>query len=96
MAKGHRAVQPSNVTGRIGAMTTTMDRTGRVTIPKRPPEELRITPGPVEFVADEAEVRLTVPPTGRLTRQGRFLGLEDAGEPLDVDVIRDLRLGLQR
>ena len=77
-------------------MITTIDRAGRVVVPKALRSELNIVPGPIEIESDGSSLRLTVPATARLVQDGRFVGIEHSGPPTSVDEVRELRLALQR
>lgn len=76
-------------------MRTTIDRAGRVVIPKPLREALGLQPGEVELVRDGAGVRIEpVLATGLEERDGRLVIPSE--QPLDDETVRSLRLADQR
>jgi len=75
-------------------MITTMDRAGRVVIPKRAREGAGLVAGEVEIDVVGTTVTISVP-TAPLAEQDGLLMLSQ-GTGLDDEQVRELRLGLQR
>jgi AbrB family looped-hinge helix DNA binding protein len=76
-------------------MRTTIDRAGRVVIPKTLRDALGLVPGEVEVVRDGAAVRIEpVPGEGAIERRGRLV--IEAGDMFTDDDVRSLRLADQR
>lgn len=73
-------------------MRTTIDKAGRIVIPRQMREEVGLTPGEVEVVVDGAGVRIEpVSSDGLVERDGRLV-IPASGEPLtddDVSALRD-------
>lgn len=77
-------------------MKATIDKAGRVVIPKELRDQVGIAPGEVEIVADGAGIRIE-PVVGRgLVREGRFLVIPASGVTIDDDTVRSLRDADQR
>ena len=76
-------------------MRTTIDRAGRVVIPKSLRDELGLQTGEVEIVRDGAGVRIE-PVAGRhvVERGGRVVIPE--GDPISDDDVRDRRMSGRR
>jgi AbrB family looped-hinge helix DNA binding protein len=76
-------------------MRTTIDKAGRVVIPKGLRDALGLAPGPVELIRDGAGLRIEpVAGSGTTERRGRLVIDEDV--ELTDDVVRALRLEDQR
>lgn len=77
-------------------MRATIDKAGRLVIPKELRIRLGLAPGEVEVTADGAALRVEPLAEGELTeRAGRPL-IPAAGVPLDDDAVRALRDADQR
>jgi AbrB family looped-hinge helix DNA binding protein len=76
-------------------MRTTIDKAGRVVIPKPLREALGLVPGHVELIRDGAGVRIQpVAGHGTVEERGRMIIRSDIA--LDDDTVRSLRLADQR
>jgi AbrB family looped-hinge helix DNA binding protein len=76
-------------------MRTTIDKAGRVVIPKGLRDALGLAPGPVELIRDGAGLRIEpVTGTGATERRGRLV--IDEAVALDDEAVRSLRLEEQR
>ena len=76
-------------------MRTTIDKAGRVVIPKPLRDALGLVPGEVEVTHDGAGVRIApVAGTGTTERRGRLV--IEGGVALTDDDVRSLRLADQR
>jgi AbrB family looped-hinge helix DNA binding protein len=77
-------------------MKTTIDRAGRLVIPKALRDRLGLQPGEVEITADGAALRVE-PVAGELLveRDGRLV-IPSSDAPLTEDLVRDLRDADQR
>jgi AbrB family looped-hinge helix DNA binding protein len=77
-------------------MRTTIDKAGRLVIPKSLRDRIGLTPGEVEIVADGAGLRVEAPSgEGVVTRGGRPV-IPATGAEIDDDVVRELRDAGQR
>lgn len=77
-------------------MRTTIDKAGRLVIPKALRDELGLRPGEVEVVADGAALRVEAPTTDALVeRDGRLL-LPATGTPITDEDVRVLRDAIRR
>ena len=77
-------------------MRATIDKAGRLVIPKPLRERLGIRPGPVEVVADGSTLRVE-PVTGEaVTERGGRLVIPATGEVITVEEIQALRDADQR
>jgi AbrB family looped-hinge helix DNA binding protein len=77
-------------------MRTTIDKAGRLVIPKLLREQAGITAGEVEISLDGAAIRIESPVTHELDEEGGLLLLPNGGPELDADAVRELRLADQR
>jgi AbrB family looped-hinge helix DNA binding protein len=77
-------------------MRATIDKAGRLVIPKRLRDDLGLRPGEVEVSADGAGLRVE-PLTGDgLEQRGDLLVIPAAGAEIDDDLVRALRDAGQR
>ena len=77
-------------------MITTIDRSGRLVLPKQLRDEIGLVPGEVEVYTDGATIR--VEPIFRIDVQlvDGYLMLPDADHVVTSEEIRELRLADQR
>jgi AbrB family looped-hinge helix DNA binding protein len=76
-------------------MMTTMDKAGRIVLPKKIRDELGFVPGDITLTVQGASVVIE-PPTGQLEEQDGHLFLASGGHSLTPDELRELRLADQR
>lgn len=77
-------------------MRTTIDKAGRLVIPKSLREQSGITAGEVEISLDGTAVRIESLAADNLIEQDGLLLLPSGGPELDADAVRELRLADQR
>lgn len=77
-------------------MRTTIDKAGRLVIPKSLREQSGITPGEVEISLDGAAIRIESVAVDDLVDEDGLLLLPSGGPELDADAVRELRLADQR
>lgn len=77
-------------------MRTTIDKAGRVVIPKELRDRLGLAPGEVDVFADGAGLRIELVSTDHLVELDGYLLLPSGGAPLTDDDVRELRLADQR
>lgn len=77
-------------------MRTTIDKAGRLVIPKQLRDHLGLTPGEVEVTADGAALRVEPIAGTEVVRQSGFLVIPASGASLSDDDVRALRDALQR
>ncbi|WP_027331708.1 AbrB/MazE/SpoVT family DNA-binding domain-containing protein [Mycolicibacterium tusciae] len=77
-------------------MRTTIDKAGRLVIPKALREQSGITAGEVEICLDGSAIRIESVATDTLVEEGGLLLLPSGGPELDADALRELRLADQR
>ena len=77
-------------------MRTTIDKAGRLVIPKPLREESGITSGEVEISLDGAAIRIESVAADDLVEEDGLLLLPSGGPELDADAVRALRLADQR
>lgn len=77
-------------------MRATIDQAGRVVIPKPLRDQVGLTPGEVEIVADGAGLRVEPIATDDLEERDGFLVLRPSGAVVDDDIVRSLRDADQR
>lgn len=77
-------------------MRTTIDKAGRLVIPKVLRDQSGIVAGEVEVTVDGAGIRIESVTSDELVEEDGILLLPSGGPELDADAIRELRLGDQR
>jgi AbrB family looped-hinge helix DNA binding protein len=77
-------------------MRTTIDKAGRLVIPKSLREQSGITSGEVEISLDGAAIRIESVAANDLVEEDGLLLLPGGGPELDADAIREMRLADQR
>jgi AbrB family looped-hinge helix DNA binding protein len=77
-------------------MRTTIDKAGRLVIPKTLREQSGITAGEVEISLDGSAIRIESVATDDLVEEDGLLLLPSGGPELDADALRELRLADQR
>jgi AbrB family looped-hinge helix DNA binding protein len=77
-------------------MRTTIDRAGRLVIPKELRDRLGLVSGEVDVFAEGAGLRIELVSTDHLVESDGHLLLPSGGVPMTDDDVRELRLGDQR
>lgn len=77
-------------------MRTTIDKAGRLVVPKSLREQAGITAGEVEIFLDGAAIRIESVAADELVEEDGLLLLPGGGPGLDADALRELRLADQR
>ena len=77
-------------------MRTTIDKAGRLVIPKALRDRLGLRPGEVEVTADGSTLRVEAVAGEGLTRQGGRLVIPGSGTAIHEDDVEDLRRADQR
>lgn len=77
-------------------MRATIDKAGRLVIPKQLRERIGLRPGEVEVVADGSGLRVELIAGEDLEERDGRLVIPASGLPLDDDVVRSLRDADQR
>lgn len=77
-------------------MRTTIDKAGRLVIPKSLREQSGIISGEVEITLDGAAIRIESVAAQELVEEDGLLLLPSGGPEFDVDAVRELRLADQR
>ncbi|MBA2696602.1 MAG: AbrB/MazE/SpoVT family DNA-binding domain-containing protein [Ornithinimicrobium sp.] len=77
-------------------MQTTIDKAGRVVIPKALRDEIGLSPGAVEINVVGAALQVQPLTTDQLVERDGFLMLPEGGDPLSTADVRALRLADQR
>ncbi len=77
-------------------MKATIDKAGRVVIPKSLRERLGLRPGAVQLIADGSGVRIEPLARDEVVEVDGRLVIPAAGTPIDDDVVRTLRDAGQR
>jgi AbrB family looped-hinge helix DNA binding protein len=72
-------------------MRATMDKAGRLVIPKPLRDQLGLRPGEVELTADGAALRLVPVHDDTLAEAGGRLVIPPSGATIDDDLVRALR-----
>ena len=80
----------------VSGMRTSIDRAGRLVIPKALRDQAGITAGDVEISLDGAAIRIEGVTADELVEQDGLLLLPAGGPELDSDEVRELRLADQR
>lgn len=77
-------------------MRTTIDKAGRIVIPKALREQSGITAGEVEISADGSSIRINAVAGDDLVEEDGILLLPAGGAALDDDTVRAMRFADQR
>jgi len=77
-------------------MRTTIDRAGRLVIPKSLRDEVGLAPGPVDVVRDGAGIRIEAPAAEGFVEKGGRLVIPASGHVIDDETVRRLRHADQR
>lgn len=77
-------------------MRGTIDKAGRVVIPKPMRDLIGLRPGQVELIADGSGVRIEPLAQNELVERNGRLVIPPAGTPIDDDLVRTLRDAGQR
>lgn len=77
-------------------MKATIDKAGRLVIPKPLRDRVGLQPGPVEVVVEGAGLRVEALAAESLVERGDLLVIPATGKPIGADVVRALRDGDQR
>lgn len=77
-------------------MRTTIDKAGRLVIPKALREQLGLGAGEVELAADGRALRIEAVVADGLETDGQFLVIPASGSQRSDDDIREMRLADQR
>ncbi len=77
-------------------MQTTIDKAGRLVIPKPLREQVGLRPGAVEVVADGTGLRVEPLAGDSLEQRDGRLVIPENGTPVDDDLVRSLRDAGQR
>jgi AbrB family looped-hinge helix DNA binding protein len=77
-------------------MRATIDKAGRLVIPKPLRDRVGLQPGVVEVVIDGAGLRVEATAAESLVERGDLLVIPAAGTPISADVVGALRDGDQR
>jgi AbrB family looped-hinge helix DNA binding protein len=77
-------------------MKTTIDKAGRLVIPKPLRDQVGLVPGEVEVIADGAGLRVEPLAGDELVEEDGHLVIPAAGSQIDDDLVRALRDASQR
>ena len=77
-------------------MKATIDKAGRLVIPKPLRDRVGLRPGVVEIVVDGAGLRVEPIVGEALVERGDLVVIPGSGTPIDDDIVRALRDGDQR
>ncbi|MGB3412436.1 MAG: AbrB/MazE/SpoVT family DNA-binding domain-containing protein [Microthrixaceae bacterium] len=72
-------------------MRTTIDKAGRLVVPKSLRDRLGIRAGEVEITVDGAALRIEAVTDDSVEELGDWLVIPSTGEPVTVEQIQDLR-----
>jgi len=92
----HTVHNKYQLNGNISGMRTTIDKAGRLVVPKALRDQAGITAGEVELSLDGAAIRVESVAGEELVEQGGLLLLPSGGPELDSDEVRELRLADQK
>jgi hypothetical protein len=91
-----RSVTSYQLNGNVSGMRTSIDRAGRLVVPKALRDQAGITAGEVEVSLDGAAIRIEGVAGEEVVEQDGLLLLPTGGPELDSDEVRELRLADQR
>ncbi|MGI8868123.1 MAG: AbrB/MazE/SpoVT family DNA-binding domain-containing protein [Mycobacteriales bacterium] len=77
-------------------MRTTIDKAGRLVIPKRLRDQVGLAAGEVEIEVVGSALRIEPAGSARLVEENGLLVIAEDGPPLTVDDVRELRLADQK
>ena len=77
-------------------MRATIDKAGRLVIPKPLRDQVGLAPGEVELSADGATLRIEPVHDDTLVEEDGFLVVPASGVPIDDELVRSLRHADQR
>lgn len=77
-------------------MRTTIDKAGRLVLPKALRDQVGMTAGEVDVTVVGTSIVVEVAEYGELEEEDGHLYLPRTGVPVTAEEIRELRLGLQR
>ena len=77
-------------------MRTTIDRAGRIVLPKALRDQVGLTAGEVTVTVSGAGLLIEAAEHAALTMEDGFLVIADSGVTLTTDQVRELRLADQR
>lgn len=84
------------MSGRFDGMKTSIDRAGRLVIPKALRDQVGMSAGEVEITIEGSGLRISSTTTDRLVERDGFLLLPSAGGEMDDQDVRELRLADQK
>jgi AbrB family looped-hinge helix DNA binding protein len=84
------------MTGILDGMQTTIDRAGRLVIPKQLRDQVGMQAGPVEVTVDGAALRIEPVAGDELVEEDGYLVIPSAGLTITVEMVRALRDADQR
>lgn len=77
-------------------MKTTIDKAGRLVVPRSLRDRVGISAGEVEITVDGSALKITPATTDRLDERDGFLVLPPAGGEMDDEDVREVRLADQK
>ncbi|MGH9068106.1 MAG: AbrB/MazE/SpoVT family DNA-binding domain-containing protein [Acidimicrobiales bacterium] len=77
-------------------MKATIDKAGRLVIPKPLRDQIGLVPGPVDVAVDGADLRVSAPAGDDLVEEDGWLVVPPAGAPIDDSLVQTLRHADQR